>query len=148
VAYQIQSYNVSVAFSRAAGTASPVRERIIEVIGPRNFHGGLERAYLVFSTVFDAWVRDPVCGYLTTSDPFNPMLSGWFPATDFDAFHAVLSDASPTVLDYTVVTINGVTNYVSRITVSSGAAQTPGRDLATYVEPDAVMTPAASAGSA
>jgi hypothetical protein len=117
--FPVESYKVRVEIERA-GTppVKTLHNRVLEVVSPVQFHGIVERAVLYFSTRWDNWTSPAVAGYLDQTNPYQPRLTGWFPAADFSLFYEVLRSESPLYVFYDLAPIGGA-SYVSNIAIGS-----------------------------
>jgi hypothetical protein len=113
--FVVDSYKVRLEISRIGN--NPVvttRTRVLELNSTIEAHGIVEQAVLVFSTSFETWSTTAVAGYLDSSNPLQPRLTGWFPTADFSLWYDVVRSEKPLTLFYTLSPIGGAT-YVNDI---------------------------------
>lgn len=116
--FLIQSYKVRLEILRTGSPVATHRNRIIEVVSVPQFHGLVERAMLNFSTYWDNWSGSPVVGFYSTANPYQPVLTGWLPSTEYSFWYDVLRAEKPLTLFYDITPIGGA-SYVGKITLGT-----------------------------
>jgi hypothetical protein len=116
--FLIDSYKVRLELERSGNPVVTHRNRAIELTSVPEFHGIVERAMLNFSTYWDNWAGTPVVGFYNTVNPYQPVLFGWLPSTEFSFWYDVLRSEKPLTFYYDITPIGGA-NYVSRITLGT-----------------------------
>src|SRR5262249_55624433 len=108
---------------RQGNPAVTHRNRILEITSVQQFHGIVERAVLNFSTYWDNWTGTPVVGYYSTFNPYQPVLTGWLPSSEYALWYDVLRSEKPLTFFYDIMVIGGA-NYVSKITLGTSTEPT------------------------
>ena len=116
--FLIDSYKVRLELERVGNPVVTHRNRIIEVASAPLYHGIIERAVLNFSTRWDNWAATPAIGYYNTLNPYQPVLAGWLPSTEYSFWYDVLRAEKPLTFYYDIAPIGGA-NYVSKITLGT-----------------------------
>jgi hypothetical protein len=116
--FLIESYKVRLELQRVGNPPVTHRNRIIEVASVPLYHGIVERAMLNFSTNWDNWSGSPVVGFYSMTNPYQPVLTGWLPSSEFPLWYDVLRAEKPLTLFYDITPIGGA-NYVGKITLGS-----------------------------
>jgi hypothetical protein len=114
----IQTYKVRLEILRVGNPVVTHRNRIIELNSAPEFHGIVEQAMLNFSTYFDAWSGTPAVGIYTTTNPLQPLLTGWFPSSEFSLWYDVLRSEKPLTIYFDITPIGGA-SYVSKISLGT-----------------------------
>ncbi len=78
-------------------TGGGFETRTLEVEGPAE-GGGRNRVCLVFSSVTEP--ERPTVGYVTESEGEGVSLLGWLPASEFEAYRAVIAAGGPVQVHY------------------------------------------------
>lgn len=121
--FLIDSYKLRLEILRQGSPVNTHRNRILEIASVPQFHGIVERAVLNFSTLWDSWSGAPIVGYYSTLNPFQPLLSGWLPSSEYVFWYEVLRSEKPLTLFYDITPIGGA-NYVSKITLGTSTEPT------------------------
>jgi hypothetical protein len=116
--FLIESYKLRLELQRVGNPPVTHRNRIIEVASIPLYHGIVERAMLNFSTYWDNWSGSPVVGFYSMTNPYQPVLTGWLPSSEFSFWYDVLRTEKPLTLFYDITPIGGA-NYVGKITLGS-----------------------------
>jgi hypothetical protein len=121
--FLIESYKLRLEILRQGNPVVTHRNRILEIASVLQFHGIVERAVLNFSTLWDNWSTTPVVGFYSTSNPFQPVLTGWLPSSEYPFWYDVLRAEKPLTLFYDITPISGA-NYVGKITLGTSIEPT------------------------
>jgi len=121
--FLIDSYRLRLEILRQGNPVATHRNHIIEIVSVPEFHGIVERAVLNFSTFWDNWAGTPVVGYYNTSNPLQPVLSGWLPSSEYAFWYDVLRSEKPLTFFYDITPIGGA-SYVSKITLGTSTEPT------------------------
>lgn len=116
--FQIESYKVRLELQRVGNPVATHRNRIVEIASVPLYHGIVERAVLNFSTYWDNWSGTPAVGYHSTANPYQPVLTGWLPSSEYALWYDVLRAEKPLTFFYEIILIGGA-NYVSKITLGT-----------------------------
>ena len=119
--FLIDSYKVRLEVQRAGNPVVTTRTRILEIASVLEYHGIVERAYLSFSTQWDSWSGTPAVGYYSLTNPWQPVLSGWLPSSEFSFWYDALRSEKPLTLFFNIAPIGGA-NYVDSISLGTSAA--------------------------
>ena len=60
----------------------------------------------------------PAIAYYNTLNPYQPVLAGWLPSTEYSFWYDVLRAEKPLTFYYDIAPIGGA-NYVSKITLGT-----------------------------
>ncbi len=121
--FLIDSYKLRLEILRQGSPVVTHRNRILEIASVPQFHGIVERALLNFSTLWDNWSGTPAVGFYSTVNPFQPVLIGWLPSSEYSFWYDVLRSEKPLTLFYDITPIGGA-NYVSKISLGSSTEPT------------------------
>jgi hypothetical protein len=116
--FLIDSYKIRLELLRVGNPVVTHRNRIIDISSVMQFHGIVERAMLNFSTYWDNWSGSPTVGFYSTNNPYQPVLTGWFPSSEYSFWYDVLRSEKPLTLFYDVTPIGGAP-YVSKISLGT-----------------------------
>jgi hypothetical protein len=120
--FLIASYKLRLEIERVGSPVATRRNRIIEIAGLPQYHGIVLRAVLSFSTSWDSWTGTPTVGYFNTSNPYQPVIHGWLPSSEYPLWYEVLRAEKPLTFFYEISPINGA-DYIS--TISLGTSTEP-----------------------
>lgn len=121
--FLIDSYKVRLEILRQGNPVVTHRSRILEIASVPLFHGIVELAMLNFSTMWDNWSGTPAAGFYNTSNPFQPVLYGWLPSSEYPFWYDVLRSEKPLTLFYTITPLSGA-NYVNQIMLGTSTEPT------------------------
>lgn len=121
--FLINTYKLRLEISRQGSPVVTRRDRILEVVSVPQFHGIVERAVLTFSTFWDNWSGTPVVGYYNNSNPYQPVVVGWLPSSEYAFWYEVLRAEKPLTFFYDITPIGGV-SYVGKMTLGSSTEPT------------------------
>jgi hypothetical protein len=116
--FLIDSYKLRLEILRQGDPAVTHRNRVLEIASVPEYHGIVERAVLNFSSLWDNWAGVAAVGYYNTFNPYQPVLSGWLPTSEYAFWYDVLRSEKPLTLFYDITPIGGA-DYVSKITLGS-----------------------------
>src|SRR5262245_57563286 len=116
--FLVESYKLRLEILRYGSPVTTQRNRIIEIASVLQSHGTVARAILNFSTAYDNYSGVPAVGYYSTVNPFQPVLSGWLPSSEYPLWYDVLRSEKPLTLFYDIAPIGGA-NYVNKITLGT-----------------------------
>jgi hypothetical protein len=121
--FLIDTYKLRLEILRQGNPVVTHRHRMLEIASVPQFHGIIERAFLNFSTLWDNWAGTPAVGYYDTHNPYQPVLTGWMPSSEYAFWYDVLRSEKPLTLFYEITPIGGAP-YVSKITLGSSTEPT------------------------
>jgi hypothetical protein len=121
--FLIDSYRLRLEIMRQGDPAVTNRRRIVEIVSVPQFHGIVERGVLDFSTLWDNWSGIPAVGYYSTFNPFQPVVYGWLPSSEYALWYDVLRSEKPLTFFYDITPIGGA-DYVSQITLGTSTEPT------------------------
>jgi hypothetical protein len=116
--FLIESYKLRTEIQRFGSPVVTRRNRIIEIVSPPVFHSIVTRALLNFSTDWESWSGPAAVGHYTTTNPAEPSLGCWLPASEYPFWYDVLRSERPLSFFYEITPIGGA-SYVSTIAVGS-----------------------------
>jgi hypothetical protein len=102
--FSVQAYKVRLEIRRVGG--DPVdtwRWRILEIIGPREYHGLVEIAVLYFGSSWDDWSGPAQTGIYDNSNPYQPVVKGYLPSSEFEFWYDVLRSEKPLTFFYNLL---------------------------------------------
>lgn len=114
----IETYKLRLEILRDGNPATTVRNRILELVSPPQFHGIIERAILNFSTRWDSWSSPEAVGYRSSGNPYQPVIWAWLPSSEFSLWYDALRSEKPLTFSYELRPIGGV-DYIRQITLGS-----------------------------
>ena len=122
--FLIDSYKLRLEILRVGNPVVTHRNRILEIVSVPQFHGIVERAVLNFSTFWDNWSGgSTVVGYLDTGNPWQPVLLGWLPSSEYEFWYDVVRSEKPLTLFFDITPVGGA-NYVSKIALGTSTEPT------------------------
>ena len=121
--FLVDSYKARLELVRGGNPVVTTRNRILEIASVQQYHGIVERAVLNFSTRWDNWSTTPAVGFYSMSNPYQPVLTGWLPSTEYSFWYDLLRSEKPLTFFYTITPIGGA-NYVSNIGLGTSTEPT------------------------
>jgi hypothetical protein len=118
--FLVDSYKLRLEIQRVGNPVVTQRSRILEITSVGESFGIVERAMLNFSTYFDNWSTTPAVGFYNSSNPLQPILTGWLPSSEFSFWYDVLRSEKPLTLSYNIAPIGGA-NYVNDISLGTSS---------------------------
>jgi hypothetical protein len=116
--FLVDSYKARLELVRSGNPVITTRNRILEIASVQQYHGIVERAVLNFSTTWDNWAGTPAVGFYSIANPYQPVLTGWLPSTEYTFWYDMLRSEKPLTFFYTITPIGGA-NYVSNIALGT-----------------------------
>jgi hypothetical protein len=121
--FLVDSYKARLELVRSGNPAVTTRNRILEIASVQQYHGIVERAVLNFSTTWDNWTTPAAVGFYNMTNPYQPVLTGWLPSTEYSFWYDLLRSEKPLTFFYTITPIGGA-NYVSSISLGTSTEPT------------------------
>lgn len=81
--------------------------------------GGILRAVLQFSSLFDPWYGRPVVGRLDATDPLFPVLSAWLPVAEFAPFYDILRHERPLRLHWEMRDAGAAAGFIRHLALGT-----------------------------
>jgi hypothetical protein len=99
--FEIASYTVETDLVRV-GTEPTVtyRSRALDLRSNILYHGIIVRAIISFSTYFDRWLGPEVVGYYWATNPYAPLMAGFFPVVEYPPWYDIVRNEQPVRLLY------------------------------------------------
>jgi hypothetical protein len=111
--FPIESYKVSTYLERFTDETRP--SRLLEMVGPVQYHGIQNRASFAFSSYFDGIWSSPVAGYLTDGGFAGLSVVGWFPVAEFSYYYDILRSERPIHVLYDFRDTGASSGYLRRV---------------------------------
>ncbi|MBL8668521.1 MAG: hypothetical protein JNM48_13775 [Rhodospirillales bacterium] len=121
--FEVDRYEVRTEIQRlqtAAGVES-YTGRSLTIFSTPIAVGGILRAVLQFSSLFDPWHGRAVVGRLVASDPLFPVLSAWLPLTEFGTFYDILRNERPLALACAMRDAGATTGFIRHLSLGAPA---------------------------
>lgn len=93
--------------------------RCLLIAGTMLAGGAPIHASLHFSTLFEPWYTRAIVGYLDGSEPSCPLITVWFPISEFQPCYDILRSERPVYLDFTLREDSAESGYLRHMALGT-----------------------------